>query len=91
MKTIREIFRRHAPQYLARFSDRMPAVHKKVIQDIVACKTAQNGMAIYDCLGCGKTHIAFRSFVNRHCSACQHQKSKQWLSRQLARQMPGHH
>ena len=91
MTTIREIFHEHAPQYLARFSDRMPAAHKKVIKDMVACKTAQSGLAVFGCTGCGKTHIVFRSCGNRHCSACQHQKSKHWLNRQLERQMPGHH
>lgn len=33
----------------------------------------------------------FRSCGNRHCPTCQNHKTKEWLDRQMKRQLPGHH
>jgi len=91
MGTINEIFRTYAPEYITLYGDTMPDEHKKVIAAIINCKTEVNGSLVYECEDCGEKHLLFRSCGNRHCPQCQHHKSRQWLERQLGRQLPGHH
>jgi len=91
MTTIAEIFRNFAPEYIQRYGNDMPDNHKKVIEDIISCRTAACGTVIYECCECGKTHETFRSCGNRHCPVCQNHKTMQWLEKQLERQLPGHH
>jgi Putative transposase/Transposase zinc-binding domain len=91
MGLLHELFCSYGPQYLERFGQTMPHAHKKVIAAIMRCRTESNGSVFYQCTACGAHHIVARSCGNRHCPGCQHHKSRQWLQRQLERQVPGHH
>ena len=91
MTTINEIFREYAPEYIGRFGDAMPSEHRKVIGAVVNCRTEHCGTMIYQCEECGQNHIVYRSCGNRHCPNCQHHKTHHWLSKQIKRQLPGHH
>ena len=91
MTTIKDIFKTHGPEYVQRFEDSMPPQHLKVIAAITNCKTNHYGATIYGCKKCGRRHIFFRSCGNRHCPGCQHHKTRQWLNKQIKRQLPGHH
>jgi len=91
MTPINEIFRTFGPEYLERYSQVMPKAHRKVIDAIIACRTEVYGMALYQCEKCGQIHTVYRSCGNRHCPACQHHKTRQWLEKQIKRQLPGHH
>jgi hypothetical protein len=91
MTTINEIFRTFGPEYLQRYQDSMPRQHKKVIAAITQCRTETNGSAIYRCEKCGQTHVVFCGCGNRHCPQCQHRKTRQWLERQIDRQLPTPH
>jgi hypothetical protein len=91
MTTINDIFRTFGPEYLDRFSQDLPNAHRKVIDAIIACRTQACGVALYECESCGQLHRVDRSCGNRHCPTCQYPKSRQWLEKQLKRQLPGHH
>jgi hypothetical protein len=91
MNTIHDIFMEFGPEYLARFGESIPQNHRKVMDAIINCRTPACGMVVYDCIECGEIHHAFRSCGNRHCPNCQHQKTMDWLNRQVDRQLPGHH
>lgn len=91
MTEIQQIFRQYSKEYLHRYNDSMPKNHGKVINAIITCRTASCGYVVYDCLKCGQIHIGFRSCGNRHCTVCQNHKTRQWLERQMERQLPGHH
>lgn len=91
MGKISAIFREFGPEYLQLYGDAMPLEHKKVIAAIINCKTEDYGSLVYECEDCGQKHVIFRSCGNRHCPQCQYHKSRQWLERQLTRQLPGHH
>ncbi len=91
MITINEIFKRFSPEYIKRYGVSMPANHHKVIDAIVNCRTETYGMSFYECEKCGKSHWFFRSCGNRHCPICQNNKARQWLEKQLKKQLPGHH
>ncbi len=91
METIKDIFQAFGPEYMTRFGDAMPGDHRKVINAIINCRTNHYGATIYTCGKCGQSHIIYRSCGNRHCPNCQHQKARQWLEKQMDRQLPGHH
>ncbi len=91
MTGLQEIFKEYAPQYLRLYENRMPKNHVKAIEAIIGCRTAQSGIVVYDCPGCNQVHVHFCSCGNRHCNICQGHKTRQWLEKQIDRQLPGHH
>lgn len=91
MTTINEIFRTFGPEYLERYAKTMPKTHRKVIEAIIGCRTEACGLALYQCEKCGESHLVYPSCGNRHCPSCQHHKTRQWLEKQIKRQLPGHH
>jgi hypothetical protein len=90
MTTINEIFRVFAPEYIDRYPN-MPGHHRKVIAAIINCRSGEYGTTVYRCRECGQKHFISRSCGNRHCPQCQYHKTKQWLEKQLNKQVPGQH
>ncbi len=86
--SVSAVLRRYGQQYLDRFGTRMPAQQKKVLRAVMACRTEALGTIRYACLSCGFQHSVPRSCCNRHCPACQHDKTQAWLQTQLARLLP---
>lgn len=91
MKIIKEIFQIFGPEYITRFGGAIPGDHRKVIHAIINCRTDHYGAILYTCEECGQPHLVYRSCGNRHCPNCQHHKARQWLDKQIKRQLPGHH
>ena len=91
MTSINEIFRTFGPEYLQRYANLMPKTHLKAIDAIISCRTEACGLALYQCESCSESHPLYRSCGNRHCPTCQHHKTRQWLEKQLQRQLPTHH
>jgi predicted Zn-ribbon and HTH transcriptional regulator len=91
MITVTEIFRAFSHEYIDRFGGSIPNEHLKAIHAINQCRTESAGIAVYECHECGETFRTNRSCGNRHCPTCQNDKTRQWLERQLQRQLPGHH
>jgi hypothetical protein len=91
MTSIHEIFTTFGPAYLQRYGNTMPKTHRKVIDAIMGCRTESCGLALYQCEKCHASHQIYRSCGNRHCPTCQYHKTRQWLQKQINRQLPGHH
>ena len=91
MTSINEIFRSFAPEYLERYGNLMPKTHRKAIDALMACRTEACGLARYQCETCAGSHEFYRSCGNRHCPTCQQHKTRQWLEKQIHRQLPTHH
>lgn len=91
MSAIKQIFQTYGPEYLDHYEATMPRQHRNVIEAIINCRTSACGVALYQCEQCGAPHLVYRSCGNRHCPNCQHHKSRQWLEKQIRRQLPGHH
>jgi len=91
MGTIADIFREHGPEYLDTYQESIPALHRKVMGAIIGCRTEVCGVTVYSCKQCNTSTVVFRSCGNRHCPTCQNHKTRQWLEKQLNRELPGHH
>ena len=91
MGIIKDIICTYGPEYLGRYQDSMPAIHKKVLQDIMRCKTEGCGIAVFQCEKCLSTHFFNLSCGNRHCPNCQYHKTRTWLDKQMQKQLPGPH
>ncbi len=88
MNRIQQIFSEHGEAYLARYGDRIPASHRKVIGAIRECRSGARGHHVFQCPDCARTHVANSSCGNRHCPVCQHGKAAQWVYRQQLRLLP---
>lgn len=88
MKAIQEIFKIYGPEYLSRYGNQMPRVHKKVISAITECRSGTFGAVIYRCENCGTKHGLPCSCGNRHCPSCQQEKANQWLQKQISKRLP---
>jgi len=88
MSAIRKIFQKEGPSYLARYSERMPGIHKKVMRAIMACRSGTFGTAQYACEKCGSTHELPCACGNRHCPTCQIDKASKWLESQVSKLLP---
>jgi hypothetical protein len=83
-----DIIRRHGPAYVQKFGNRMPPPHRKVLRDLVRCRTPDAGGQLWHCPKCGQAHPACHSCGNRHCPTCGGDDARLWLNRQLAIQLP---
>jgi Putative transposase/Transposase zinc-binding domain len=88
MPSIAEVLRRYGPAYLERQGATMPPEHQKVLQAIMACRTAELGTAWYVCQSCGKTHVIASACGDRHCPSCQWGKTADWLEQETAGLLP---
>jgi hypothetical protein len=88
MIEIADIMRRFGSLYLQRFEKSMPVSHKKVIYDIMRCRTQAMGGHIYHCNDCGKEVYVYHGCRNRHCPACHGDQSRQWLQQRREELLP---
>ena len=79
---VAEVFRRYQDRYLATYA--ASRQQRRVIRDLVACRTAALGGHLRRCRDCGHEQIAYNSCRNRHCGKCQAQKQAAWLEAQCA-------
>ena len=87
MTDLAEIFRVAGPAYLERFGDRMLPSHRRVMRDVVDCRTPVLGGQLYEC-DCGKQRAVYHSCRNRHCPKCQSDDAQHWIERQRDNLLP---
>jgi hypothetical protein len=80
------VLRAALPDYAA--THRLPAPHWKILNALLACRTARLGGHVYRCLDCGEEHFVPHSCRNRHCPACQRALAEDWLIQQEAQLLP---
>ena len=91
MSIIQKIFQKYGPEYLSRYADRMPKLHKKVMQAITTCRSGSFGTLVYTCDGCHTMQTVPCCCGNRHCPSCQHDKTNEWLYRQMRKLLPANY
>jgi len=74
-----DILRKHIRDY----QDQYPLwpEHRKIVFDLLNCRTAHLGGHIDRCSDCGTMRITYHSCRNRHCPKCQHMPRERWLEK----------
>ena len=62
--------------------------HKKIVSDLLNCRTAHLGGHIDRCDNCGCVRIIYHSCRNRHCPKCQHMPRERWLEKRKEEILP---
>jgi len=86
MIEVADIFRCHGSDY-ARTHPLLPS-QKKLLQDLVRCRTPACGGQLYRCDRCGHELYSYHSCGNRHCPKCHGQQVERWLEAQRGRLLP---
>ncbi len=74
---VADIFRHYGETY--RLAYGVPPAHQKVIDDMVACRTAKLGGHAEWCQHCGFERYASNSCRNRHCPKFQVHTKALWM------------
>jgi len=83
---IAHILRKHRTDYQNQY--RLWPEHKKIVTDLLNCRTAQLGGHIDRCDNCGTVRITYHSCRNRHCPKCQHMPRERWLAKRKQEILP---
>jgi hypothetical protein len=83
---VADIFRLYGDTYRQRYG--VSAAQQKVIDALLACRTAQLGGHAERCPQCGFERYAYSSCRNRHCPKCQTWATAQWVEAQRAELLP---
>ena len=83
---IAHILHNHIGDYQNQY--RLWPEHKKIISDLLNCRTAHLGGHIDRCDNCGTVRIIYHSCKNRHCPKCQHMPRERWLEKRKEEILP---
>jgi hypothetical protein len=83
---VAEILRKHVSDYQNQYP--LWSQHRKIVSDLLACRTAKLGGHIDRCTHCGMLRITYHSCRNRHCPKCQHMPRERWLLRRKEEILP---
>ena len=76
---IADILYHHMDDYKAEYP--LWPEHRKIVSDLLNCRTAHLGGHIERCDTCGAVRITYHSCRNRHCPKCQHMPRERWLEK----------
>lgn len=74
-----DVMRAFSGAYVKAYGERMPAVHRKAIRDITACRTPAMGGTSWWCPACHLFQYSYHSCGNRNCNKCGNERAQQWL------------
>ena len=86
---VADIFGAHAADYLK--AHPVSVDQRKVIEAILACRTAALGGHLDVCDACGYAQVSYNSCRNRHCPKCQGLAQADWLNQRKERILPVPH
>jgi hypothetical protein len=75
---VADVLREHAAAYTAGHGTSVD--QRRVLADLVRCRTAALGGHVSRCDHCGHEEIAYNSCRNRHCPKCQGPAQARWLA-----------
>lgn len=85
---VADVLRGYGADYLAAFGDVTSAEQRRVLRDLVRCRTAALGGHVEECNACGHRRIAYNSCRNRHCPKCQAAARAAWLDERASELLP---
>lgn len=74
---VQDVFSEYGIEYCNNHN--LPLHLRKVINNIISCRTSELGGHIDECEDCGHTRISYNSCRDRHCPKCQTLKKERWL------------
>lgn len=77
MIEVQDIFLEYGFDYCIKHN--LPIHLRKVISNIISCRTSELGGHVDECEDCGHTRISYNSCRDRHCPKCQTLKKERWL------------
>ena len=80
------ILHQHIDNYQNQY--RLWPEHKKIVTDLLNCRTARLGGHIDRCDNCGTVRINYHFCRNRHCPKCQHMPRERWLEKRKDEILP---
>jgi hypothetical protein len=83
---IAHILHKHIGDYQKQY--RLWPQHKKIVSDLLNCRTAHLGGHVDRCDNCGSLRIIYHSCRNRHCPKCQHMPRERWLKKRKDEILP---
>ena len=83
---VADILREHISDYQNRYP--LWSQHRKIVSDLLNCRTARMGGHIDQCDRCGMMRITYHSCRNRHCPKCQHMPRERWLQKRKDEILP---
>jgi hypothetical protein len=83
---IAHILHHHMDDYKAEYP--LWPEHRKIVSDLLNCRTAHLGGHIERCDTCGAVRITYHSCRNRHCPKCQHMPRERWLEKRKDEILP---
>jgi hypothetical protein len=86
---VADIFRVHGQEYLRDYA--LSPEQKKVMEHILACRTAVLGGHVDTCAHCGHEEQGYNSCGDRHCPKCQALSQAKWIEQRKARTLPTHY
>jgi hypothetical protein len=81
-----DILRRFGPSYAQTHS--VSPVERRLIDDLIACRTARLGGHLEHCTQCSFERQAYNSCRHRHCPKCQTVTKRQWIEARRAELLP---
>ena len=89
MIELAEVVRKHGPEYLEKFGDRMPGNHKRALFAIAACRTEELGGHLEECdQHCGHYDYHYHSCKHGSCPKCHGADTKRWLEKREKELLP---
>ena len=83
---VADILHHHIDGYKAEYP--LWPEHRKIVSDLLNCRTAHLGGHIERCDACGAVRITYHSCRNRHCPKCQHMPRERWLEKRKDEILP---
>lgn len=83
---VADVFRQFGAAYRRQF--RLSYEQRRVMEAIVACRTAALGGHVDECPECGRLRISYNPCNDRHCPRCGAFEKAQWLEERKAEILP---
>ena len=88
---VADVMRAFGGQYMKVYGERMPAMHRKAMANILACRTPAMGGTTFWCSSCHHYQYSYHSCGNRNCNKCGNEKAQQWLEQTGTLLLPVEH
>lgn len=83
-----DLIEQYLPAFEANYGDRLLPGHRKAVDAILRCRTAESGEIQLQCTDCLTPLRQPRSCGHRSCPRCQNHETSHWLDRQRTKLLP---